>query len=212
MTIKKSKTKFTTLFVLLIAASLVLSACSGFGNNNDEALTASGTISAKEVKISPEIGGKVKEVKVEEGDTVSAGDVLFVIDDELLQAQYNQAKASVEAADSSVKATEAQLASARSQYELTLQSVRMAEKDLRANEWRMPQPDEIDLPVWYYQKNEKISALEEQMDAAQAELQSKKEHLFEVLQNASNQDFLDVEKRLAESQAAFIVAKTTLIN
>ena len=163
---KKMKTRITTAVVLIVAAAMMLSACSGinFGNKEESALTASGTISAKEIKISPEIGGLVKEVLVEEGDTVQAGEVLFKLDDELLRAQYNQAQAGVKAAESSVAAAEAQLASARSQYELTMQSVRMGERELRANAWRMPQPDEIDLPVWYYEKDEKIAALEAQSE------------------------------------------------
>ena len=51
------------------------------------ALTASGTIEAIEVTISPEIGGKVAEVAVDEGAAVKAGDMLFRLDDTLLQAQ-----------------------------------------------------------------------------------------------------------------------------
>ena len=209
---KKMKTRITTAVVLIVAAAMMLSACSGinFGNKEESALTASGTISAKEIKISPEIGGLVKEVLVEEGDTVQAGEVLFKLDDELLRAQYNQAQAGVKAAESSVAAAEAQLASARSQYELTMQSVRMGERELRANAWRMPQPDEIDLPVWYYEKDEKIAALEAQMKAARADLEAKQARLEEVLKDASNEDFLDVERRLGEAQAAFIVAKQTL--
>ena len=46
-------------------------------NKGATALTASGTIEATEITISPEIGGKVAEVKVDQGSAVKAGVVLF---------------------------------------------------------------------------------------------------------------------------------------
>ena len=45
---------------------------------NNSSLTASGTIEAIDVTISPEIGGKVAEVLVQEGDSVKAGDELSI--------------------------------------------------------------------------------------------------------------------------------------
>jgi len=56
-------------------------------------LTASGTIEATQVTISPEFGGKVAEVSIDEGQAVKAGQVLARIEDKLLQAQLDQAKA-----------------------------------------------------------------------------------------------------------------------
>ena len=53
---------------------------------NDTSLTASGSIETVEVTSSPELGGKVAEVLVDEGTTVKAGDILFRLDDALLQA------------------------------------------------------------------------------------------------------------------------------
>jgi multidrug resistance efflux pump len=58
-------------------------------------LTASGTIEATQVTIVPEVGGRVVEVLVEEGDMVQAGQVLVRFDDALLQAQLKQAQASL---------------------------------------------------------------------------------------------------------------------
>ena len=53
-------------------------------------LTASGTVEAIEVSIAPEVGGRVVEVLIEEGDLVAAGDPLFRFDDEALMIKRQQ--------------------------------------------------------------------------------------------------------------------------
>ncbi|MFN3762798.1 MAG: biotin/lipoyl-binding protein, partial [Anaerolineae bacterium] len=70
------------------------------------AITASGFIEAEEVSVAPEIGGRIAEVLVAEGDTVEAGQVLVRLDDRIAQAQVALAQAGVEVA-------QAQLARAR---------------------------------------------------------------------------------------------------
>lgn len=71
------------------------------------ALTASGTIEAIDVTISPEIGGRVLEVLVKEGDPVQAGQVIIHIDDSLLKAQMAQAEKLIDAAQAARKAAQA---------------------------------------------------------------------------------------------------------
>lgn len=58
-------------------------------------LSASGTIEAVQIKLASEIGGKVMTVNVEEGDPVSAGQVLVTFDDKLLLTQIEQARAAL---------------------------------------------------------------------------------------------------------------------
>lgn len=70
------------------------------------AITASGFIEAEEVSVAPEVGGRIAEVLVAEGDTVEAGQVLVRLDDRIAQAQVALAQAGVEVA-------QAQLARAR---------------------------------------------------------------------------------------------------
>jgi len=69
-------------------------------------ITASGFIEAEEVAIAAEVGGRIAEVLVAEGDTVEAGQVLIRLDDRIAQAQVALAQAGVEVA-------QAQLARAR---------------------------------------------------------------------------------------------------
>ena len=62
------------------------------------ALAASGTIEGTQVVIAPELGGRVQEVLVQEGDLVQAGEPLIRFDDSLLQAELSQAYAALQMA------------------------------------------------------------------------------------------------------------------
>ena len=70
----------------------------GQGSQSNGALAASGTIEGTQVVVAPEISGRVREVLVQEGDQVQAGQVVVRFDDALLQAQLSQAQASLQQA------------------------------------------------------------------------------------------------------------------
>lgn len=88
--------------VIIVLAVIIAAAIYFISSNNssaDGALSASGTIEAVEVKISPELGGRVAEVLVAEGDAVDAGQVLVRLDTTLLEGQLAQAQAGLAAAN-----------------------------------------------------------------------------------------------------------------
>jgi HlyD family secretion protein len=62
------------------------------------ALAGSGSIEADETTIAAEMGGRIREVLVDDGASVKAGDVLVRLDDSLLVAQIGQAQAAATAA------------------------------------------------------------------------------------------------------------------
>jgi len=63
-----------------------------------DGLVASGFIEAEEVTIAPELGGRVVELLVAEGDDVEAGQVLVRLDGTLLEAQIEVAQAALDVA------------------------------------------------------------------------------------------------------------------
>lgn len=198
---KKNHYSFTS---LVVALSLLLSACSGIAiQNGTSQLKASGTISAREVNIAPQIGGEVVSVNVEEGAQVIQGDELFRLDDSLLKAQLNQAKAAVALA-------EATLSAATAQYDLVLNAARLQDKQNRVSSWNTSQPSQFDLPVWYFDKGEKLVSAQVQMESATTDLNKEKANLEKVLTNVASQEFLDTEKKVANAQAAFIIADQVL--
>ncbi len=83
------------LAVLVMAALTYWSFSSRAAKATDGALTASGTIEITQVQIGPELGGRVIEVMVAEGDRVTAGEVLAQFDTALLQEQRKQAEAAL---------------------------------------------------------------------------------------------------------------------
>lgn len=59
---------------------------------------ASGTIEVEEVAITAEIGGRIVEILADEGNEVRAGELIVRLDDALLQAHREEARAAVEVA------------------------------------------------------------------------------------------------------------------
>ncbi len=78
-------------------------------------LSASGTIEATQVRVSPEMGGRVIEVLAAKGDVVAAGDVLIKLDAALLTAQRDQALAAIAVAEANANAAAANAEAANAQ-------------------------------------------------------------------------------------------------
>jgi HlyD family secretion protein len=187
------------------------SVAAAFNNGGSSGgLTASGFIASDNVRVAPEISGKVLTIDVAEGDSVQTGDVLFSIDDELLQAQAEQARAAVDLANASVEAANAQLSSAQVQYDLVVQQARLATAQQRATAWATPSPADFEQPNWYYGKSEQLAAAQAEVDAASQALSTEQANLSVELKDASNEDFVALEKRLAEARLTYQIAEQTL--
>ena len=92
----KNRTRFIPILVILVMASAAVYYYFNYVIAEEEGvLSASGTVEAVEVVVAIEVGGQIAEVMVEEGDTVKAGDVLVRFEDEMIQAQYEQAEAAL---------------------------------------------------------------------------------------------------------------------
>ena len=102
--------------LLFAAATMLLASCGGgggrptFGDNEYPVVTV-GTSSAsmqttypatikgvQDVQISPKVQGFITQINVKEGQTVGAGQVLFVLDNVTYQSQVRQSQASVNTA------------------------------------------------------------------------------------------------------------------
>jgi len=72
-----------------------------------DGLTASGFIEAEEVTVAPELGGRVVELLVKEGDDVETGQVLTRLDGTLLEAQIEVAQAALDVAQAGLAQAQA---------------------------------------------------------------------------------------------------------
>lgn len=85
---------------LVVAGLIYLVVVSGEGRGP---LSASGTVEAVQVGVASEVSGRVLEVLVEEGQAVTAGEVLLRLDSRLLEAQRERAVAAGQAAVASAE-------------------------------------------------------------------------------------------------------------
>lgn len=121
--------------LLLIAAATLLTACGGgggrpnFGDNEYPVVTV-GTQSntmqttypatikgVQDVEIHPKVQGFITQVNVKEGQTVSAGQTLFVLDNVTYQSQVRQAQASVNTAQASCNTAKLSYENSQKLYE-----------------------------------------------------------------------------------------------
>lgn len=176
----------------------------------DTTLRASGTVEAVQVKIGPEIGGKVLVVEVEQGQAVRAGDVLFRLDATLLTAQREAASAALDTAKAAVATSRAAAESARAQYDLAL-SVALAEEQAgRTLDWRTASPADFDQPGWYFTRNEQITALQAEVTSATDSLSAAEANLGTVVSQAGGAEFTEAEQTLLEARTAYLAARDVL--
>lgn len=108
-------------FICIAAAAAIVAGC---GREKREGFLGSGTLEAIEVTVSAQTPGQILRLAVDEGDSVSAGDVLAEIDVEKLELQRRQlaagldeVRASRKPAAEAVKQAEEQLANIEKSYE-----------------------------------------------------------------------------------------------
>ena len=213
-----------TLLLLLLLPLLVAgcdSLTSSSGTKGElEPILASGVIEADQVNIAPELSGRIEEVFIEEGSSLSAGDLVFSLEDDLFitqkaqaVAQYDaslamqeSARAALEAAQAFQAGAVANLTAVEIQYKQVLVQIQALEGENRVSDWVEITPSQIDLPPWYFQQPEKITAAEHIVDLAWDDYQADLENYQEVAEDIGGKAFLDTEQRLAEAQAAFQIA------
>lgn len=194
----------------VILSLSLLSGCSVFSGNGNGELAASGTITSREVNIAPEIAGMVKEVLAAESDPVNAGDVVVRLDTTLLQAQMDSSSAAVDTAAANVKAAEAALASAGIQLQQVMTTAHQQDALNRINLWKKGQPDDVELPGWYFTKPERLASAQKEVETAKENLAKQQANLEQVTNSLNLDDLQQLEERLSNAEAAFKTAKAVL--
>lgn len=195
------------IILLLVAVSVYFIVTQTTAEENG-VLTASGSIEAVTVNISPEMAGRVAEVLVEQGQAVRAGDPLLSLDDSLLTAQRAVASAQIDSAKSALNTASAAYATAQQQYDVTLTNALAQEASTRIADWRTTKPSQFDQPVWYFSKAERLAAAQAEVDAATAKLESAKRKLDDLQRTEGGSQFLEIEAVLAQARLAFQNAKS----
>jgi HlyD family secretion protein len=191
------------LVVLIILGTIGYFAIRSFNTTDSGQQDASGTIESVTVNISPEMAGKVKEVLVTEGQSVKTGDSLLSLDDSLLVAQRAVASAQLDSANAALNTANAAYATAQQQYNATLTNALAAEQTTRLTIWKDAKPTEFNLPIWYFSKEERVTAAQAEVDSASQALQDELQKLDDIQSRAGSTEFLQVEAQLAQARLAF---------
>jgi len=127
----------------------------------------SGNVKAEnQVPIFPEISGRVEEVYVENGETVSKGQPLVKLNDDQFQQQLEQARAGLRINEARVRQAKANLSQIQAQYDRIKQ---LAEKDLSSDlELEQVQAQletaKADLELAEAQRDQSLSLVEERQE------------------------------------------------
>ena len=119
----------------VVAASLVLAACKTSTPAN--AIRVSGHVEATEVQVSAEVGGRILELKVDEGSRLMTGDVIATLDPRDTELQIQRAKADRAAALAQLRLLEAgsraeDIRQAQAQVEAAHADAMTVETDLKS--------------------------------------------------------------------------------
>jgi multidrug efflux pump subunit AcrA (membrane-fusion protein) len=202
--------KLTRSQIVMIVVFLAAIAYFGFrviSNKDDGKLRASGTIEAVEVNVSSETSGKVKEVLIDEGQAAKTGDALLNLDDSMLNAQRAVAAAQLDSANAGVASAEHALNTAKSQYQIALESALAQDRKNRVKDWFSKDPNQFEQPDWYFSRTEQLQAAQDQVDIALKALDDIRGKLEAVNLSAEKTDFLKMEKRLLDARLAYVMAK-----
>lgn len=198
---------------LMIVAMLV-SGCQATGvslaaGDDQDLLTASGTIRATESRVATDLGGRVLEVRAKAGDKVQAGDVLVVLDTTPWMIQLAPAEAAVVAARADLAVVQAgpraeEIAAARAM--LTMAE---AQRDGALNAWEnalaeVENPQELDAQI--IEARMQVNLAAQGVELAEAQLANEQFLRDQKAEGSMERDMADLQvyaatKSLAAAQA-----------
>jgi HlyD family secretion protein len=190
--------------------ALAIAYLNSLSEEENDTMRASGTVEAIEVAIASEISGRVAEVLVDRGDVVEAGEVIFLLDDAMLQLQRERTLATIKTAETALDSAKIALQAAQLQLEATLQAAHLREKPQRVVEWEQSVPEEFSLPTWYFTKIEELEAVKAEVDAAKESLEDEEANLETILQNTNALELIEAETRVVEARITYDVASDVL--
>lgn len=202
--------------VVAIAASLFVWRGMFAASGPDNVIRLSGRIEADDAAVASKVDGRVLEVRVREGDSVQAGDVIAILNDDQLRAREDQARAQLAQAEARAKAARDQVAVLQEQLRHTeLQTeqakidaagrVRQAEADLAAAEAQLAQQ----------QASYQLALFDKEAYARLAQTGAVSERQGKQAASAADQQAAAVaaaQRRVDAAQGALATAKAMLAN
>lgn len=205
-------------FSLLAVAVAVATACREA--EPDNRLRVSGNVEATEVQVAPEVGGRIVELRADEGTRVASGDVVARLDTRDTELQMARARADRGAADAQLRllqagstiqdlrqaqaqidATEAELDAAGAELQAAEQDLERFEQLLAANAGSQKQRDDA---------QGRVNVLRERQVAAQARVRGGREVLARLRAGARPEELAGATARVAGIDAQLAVLDEAL--
>ncbi len=172
-------------------------------------LKVTGVVEANEtVRVTSEIMGQAKEVKVKDGEGVNKGDILIVLGDEQIKIQVAQAQATLD----SIQASSDKIKSGArpqeiKQAESALLQAKMNRDSVEENYLRMKKLfSEKAISEQQYEQ------AKNQYEIADVQYQSAQESYELIIEGAAEEDIKSVEAQVRQTKAALDMAKYQLKN
>jgi multidrug resistance efflux pump len=99
---------------------------------------------------------------------------------------------------------------AQVQYQLEYNTALAQAQAARLAAWNQRNPSQFNLPNWYFTRPEDLTAAQAEVEAARLDLEAEQADLAALTDEAAYAGLLEAESRLAEAQAAFLVANDVL--
>lgn len=178
--------------------------------------TSSGTLEGREVAIASELGGRIVEMRVEEGDSVAAGEVLVRLDDAQARAQCAQARSAVAAAEANIEKVSTgprpeQIRAAEAKLQQAEAQAAGAYKALVHAREAISQPLELDLQI--SQARTEVALAEQGVERAEANLAAEQQnyHIYVELKDDVDHNARQMwDLRLQAAQEAITKAEAEL--
>jgi HlyD family secretion protein len=131
---RRKKTKGGLILVVLVVAAIALLVWYVFirrpaRQEAENLVVTPGRIAGDEATVSAKTSGRVREIRFREGDSVRAGDVIAMLDDDQVKAREDAAKSAVQQAESRVRSSQQQISVLRAQEQSSSISVDQSKID-----------------------------------------------------------------------------------
>lgn len=205
------------LLLSLLVGALV--GCRPSVSGQDEApppITGSGTLEARDVALASELGGPIRQLLVDEGDAVAAGDVLVRLDAAEANTQVAQAQAALAAAQANLAQLQAgarpeELLATRAALDLARAQARGAERALLYARTAISDPVALDLEIAQARMARDLAEQDLEIATAQREATQLNYHVYVELKEPVSQETRDAwDRRLQAAEAAVTQAEAEL--
>lgn len=202
------------IMALCLTTILVLSGCTVNAQSGENKSVFQGTVEARSVDINAKVPGKIAQMLAEEGQTLSAGDPVALIDAKDLTAKKEGLSAQAQAALAGVQAAEAQLKAAQGQMQAAEAMLQKAKNGARSQEIAKAQAN-YDITKKGY---ERISSLftagavsQAQLDEVETKLSIARQDLDMAKEGARKEDISAAQAQVAAASGSVAAASSNVV-